>query len=153
MGVTTAATTQPRHATQADIGQIVHILRNFHAVGGFDFPFDAAWLSRTVQHYIKDSASVCFVIGAPVSGVLMASYGESLIAPFRFAQELLIWIEPAARGASWLELRNAYEDWARLNSCRKIKFSAQQTIKPQAMARLLRRGGYHPCETVFYKDI
>lgn len=142
-----------RHAVTDEAPRIVRLLRNFHAAGGFDFPFDAARLDRLVRHAIAAPDWACLVVGQPANGVLIASCGESVMAPIRFAEELLVWIEPTARGDAWGQLLAGLDEWARSQGCQKIKLSAQQHIRPAAMARLYRRAGYVPRETVFSKDL
>lgn len=142
-----------RHATADEAPRIVRLLRNFHAAGEFDFPFDAARLDRLVRHAIAAPDWACIAAGHPANGVLIAARQESLMAPIRFAEELLVWIEPTARGDAWGLLLAGLEAWAREQGCQKIKLSAQQHIRPAAMARLYRRAGYVPRETVFSKDL
>jgi GNAT superfamily N-acetyltransferase len=142
-----------RHATADEAPRIVRLLRNFHAAGEFGFSFDAARLNRLVRHAITSPDYACLVVGQPAVGVLIASCGESVMAPIRFAEELLVFIEPEARGDAWTQLLAGLEAWARAQGCQKIKLSAQQHIRPAAMARLYRRAGYVPRETVFSKDL
>jgi hypothetical protein len=142
-----------RHATPDDASRIVRLLRNFHAAGDFDFPFDAPRIDRFVRHAIAAPDHACLVVGNPAVGVLVAHCGESVMAPMRFAEELVVWVEPSSRGAAWGQLRSGLEAWAREQGCQKIKLSAQQHIRPAAMARLYRRDGYAPREIVFSKDL
>jgi GNAT superfamily N-acetyltransferase len=141
-----------RHAALTDVPRILFLLRRFHAAGDFDFTFDAPRMEQFAKASIAGANTGCFVVGDPVAGVLIAHQGESF-AGFRFAEELLVWVEPDARGSSWQDLLDAFETWARAGGCSRIKLSAQQSLRPAAMARLYRRSGYQPCETVFIKEI
>lgn len=142
-----------RHAVVGDVSRMLVLLRNFHTAGGFQFPFDAPRLDRFVRHAVDAADYAVLVLGDPIKGLLIARAADSLIAPLRFAEEQLVWIEPDARGNHWNALLTALEAWAREHRCDQVKLSSQQTIRSNAMARLYRRDGYEPVETVHAKAI
>jgi len=108
---------------------------------------------RLARLAIADDNMVCIVVGEPANGVLIGRAALSEMGPFRFAEELLIWIDPSERGTAWRDLLDTFEDWAREKDCQSIKVSVQQHWRGEALGRLWRRRGYLPVETVFSRPI
>ena len=133
--------------------RIIALLRDFHAAGSFGFAYDAARADRLARLAIGDADMACIVVGEPANGVLIGRAALSEMGPFRFAEELLIWIDPTARGSSWRDLLDAFEVWAQERGCQSVKVSVQQHWRGEALGRLWRRCGYTPVETVFSKQI
>jgi GNAT superfamily N-acetyltransferase len=142
-----------RHARTDERLRVIALLRDFHAAGNFGFPYDAARADRLARLAIADDNMACIVVGAPANGVLIGRAALSEMGPFRFAEELLIWIDPSARGTAWRDLLDAFEAWAREKGCQSIKVSVQQHWRGEALGRLWRRRGYLPVETVFSRPI
>lgn len=91
--------------------------------------------------------------GAPISGVIVATYSDSPMAPIRCAQEHLIWVEPSARGSAWGALLDAFEAWASAADCQTTKLFSQSHMRGDAVGRLFRRRGYLPLETAYSKTL
>lgn len=133
--------------------RVIALLRDFHAAGNFGFAYDGVRADRLARLAIADDNLACIVVGEPANGVLIGRAALSEMGPFRFAEELLIWVDPSARGTAWSDLLNAFEAWAREKDCQSIKVSVQQHWRGEALGRLWRRRGYLPVETVFSRSI
>jgi hypothetical protein len=142
-----------RHAVDTDAIRVASLIQRFHASGDFRFKFNVAKTHQFVLQCIAADDALCIVIDAPVSGLLIARQADSVFGDLCYAQEIVIWVEPDARGHAWRDLRTAYEAWAKQRGCQKISLSRQEHIRPKAMDRLFRAAGYAPGEVVYFKDI
>ncbi len=145
------ASSDVRIATDRDVPRILLLLRNFHAAGNFDFPFQAARMAAFIRNSMESADSATFVLGAPVCGVLVATKVDSPIAPYAVAMERLLWVEPSARGPAWSNLIDAFEAWARETQCQQTMLFSQIALRGVAVSRLFRRRGYEPLETAHLK--
>lgn len=151
---------QVRIATEEDAPRIIRMLRNFHAEAGFDLEPNIPYLHRNLVALFDGDESqevfTVFVIGKPAYGVLIAQIGMSLFFPVRFAEELVMWVEPEQRTMGvWNDLREAYESHMISRGVTKLKMTRQSSIKlrPGAMDRLFRRAGFEIGEVVYFKDV
>lgn len=103
-----------REATIQDRFALVMMGRRFAEEAPGPWKFDAAAAERTVKEYVADPtklALVATVDGAPV-GMLLAHMGVHPFTGSAFADELVLWVDPAHRGRLGIKLMTAYEDWA-----------------------------------------
>lgn len=123
----------------------VKLLLDFHAATGLPFPATAQWADRLYHTARSDPNWLC--VERP-GGVLLAVCGPSLLGPFKVAQEVAWWVDPAHRGNSVGMLRE-YEAWAISNGVKAIEVKSL-AIFPE-VERLYAREGYAPIETSWVK--
>lgn len=140
-------------AAESDAPRILMLLRNFHAAGDFDFPFQAARMDAFVRGAIASPDGAVFLTGDPAAGVLVATRVESPMTPHACAMERLIWVEPSARGCAWSALIDAFEEWGRSTRCQRAMLFSQELLRGAAVGRLFRRRGYQPLETAYSKSL
>jgi GNAT superfamily N-acetyltransferase len=132
---------------------VIGLLRAFHAAGNFGFAYDGARADRLARLALAGGDMACLLVGDPANGLLVARAGLSEMGEFRFAEELLVWVEPGARGRAVADLVDAFEAWARGRGCHRVKLSTQHHWRGEALGRLWRRRGYLPAETVYAKSL
>lgn len=123
----------------------VRLLLDFHAATGLPFPATAQWADRLYQTARTDPNWLC--VERP-GGVLLAVMGPSLLGPFKVAQEVAWWVDPAHRGNSIGMLR-AYEQWAISKGVFAIEMKSLAVFPDTE--RLYERMGYAPLETSWVK--
>lgn len=143
-----------RAADPADLPALCRMLAAFDAAAGVavDRPgagFCADHAGRRVAALMAHRLGLVLVLdlGAGPVGLLLAQAGETLFRPALWADEIALWIDPAARGAWGPRLVAAYEAWARDLGARLVGLSA---LEPRA-ARLYARRGYRPADLKFAK--
>lgn len=123
---------------------LLTMLRAHHDESGFEWSFDPVLLSISLATAIASDNQVVLI--SP-NGMLWGAYQDSPLGAGRVAIEIVLW---ASRGES-APLIARFEEWARANGCSQSSISCLH--KPSVFARLYRRSGYRPAETVFAKRI
>lgn len=127
------------------------MLRDFHGAAGLPFSFSAPWAAGLFDtHRAPDRLALVLDIDGRASGVLLAVAGQSPLGPFRIAQELAWWIDPAHRGHGTAML-DAYEAWAAANRCAYVGVASLAAF-PRTDA-IYERRGYSRAETHFLKAL
>jgi RimJ/RimL family protein N-acetyltransferase len=119
----------------------VKLLLDFHAATQLPFPATAQWADKLYTQARTDPNWLC--VERP-GGVLIGMVGPSLLGPFKVAQEVAWWVDPAHRGGSVGMLR-AYEEWAISKGVFAIEVKSLAMF-PQVEA-LYARAGYSRLET------
>lgn len=119
----------------------VKLLLDFHAASGLPFPATVQWADKLYTQARTDSNWTA--IERP-GGILIGMVGPSLLGPFKVAQELVWWVDPAHRGGSLGMLRE-YEQWAISKGVIAIKLTSL-AVFPRTEA-LYARAGYSKLET------
>lgn len=86
----------------------VKLLLDFHKASELPFPATAQWADRLYQTARTDPNWTA--IERP-GGILLGVVGPSLLGPFRVAQEIAWWVDPAYRGGS-AGMLCTYQEWA-----------------------------------------
>ena len=119
----------------------VKLLLDFHRAAGLPFPATAQWADKLYNTARSNPDWLC--VERP-GGVLIGMIGPSLLGPFKVAQELAWWVDPAHRGNSLGMLRE-YEEWATLRGVSAIEVKSL-AVFPET-ERLYERAGYSRLET------
>lgn len=119
----------------------VQLLLDFHAASGLPFPATAQWADKLYTQARTDPNWTA--IERP-GGILIGMVGPSLLGPFRVAQELVWWVDPAHRGNS-ASMLNQYEAWAISKGVKAIKLTSLEMF-PRT-ERIYARMGYSKLET------
>ncbi len=139
-----------RHATASDKMACLRLLRESHEAAGFTFPFSAAHASALFDYHHASPQTCLMVIGDKPVGLLMAGWFEHPFGFGRFAKETVWWITPGARGRWANKMLDAYEAWAREQSCRAVGMA---TLATNDVSVLFLRRGYLPAETHYLKAL
>lgn len=121
------------------------LLLNFHAATGLPFPATAAWADQLYMTARTNPDWVC--IERP-GGILIGLVGPSLLGPFRVAQEVAWWVDPAHRGRSVGMLRE-YCAWATMRGAKAIE--VKSLAKFPEVEALYAREGFERLETSWVK--
>lgn len=119
----------------------VKLLLDFHRAAGLPFPATAQWADKLYNTARSNPDWLC--VERP-GGVLIGMIGPSLLGPFKVAQELAWWVDPAHRGNSLGMLRE-YEEWATIRGVSAIEVKSL-AVFPET-ERLYERVGYSRLET------
>ena len=119
----------------------VQLLLDFHAASGLPFPATAQWADKLYTQARTDPNWTA--IERP-GGILIGMVGPSLLGPFKVAQELVWWVDPAHRGGS-ADMVTEYEEWAISKGVIAIKLTSLAMF-PRT-ERLYERAGYSKLET------
>lgn len=123
----------------------VKLLLDFHAATELPFPATVQWADKLYQ--TARTNPDWKAIERP-GGILIGMVGPSLLGPFKVAQELAWWVDPAHRGESVGMLRE-YEDWAISKGVFAIEVKSLAKF-PRTEA-LYDRAGYSRMETSWVK--
>lgn len=123
----------------------VKLLLDFHAAAELPFPATAQWADRLYNTARTDPNWLC--VEKP-GGVLLAVCGPSLLGPFKAAQEVAWWVDPAYRGNS-VGMLIEYEKWAILQGVKAIE--VKSLAKFPEVETLYARLGYAPLESSWVK--
>jgi GNAT superfamily N-acetyltransferase len=137
-----------REATRADVPFILERGRAFfeYSPWATRTEYDEASTRATIEHLIAAPDGVIFISeGGVIGGLIFPLYFN---ADYRIAQELF-WFAPG-RG---VELRKAFEAWAKERGASAIQMSCLADEREPAMRRLYRIKGYEPIETGLIKEI
>lgn len=142
-----------RNGVLADANKATRLLLDFHKASKLPFPSSAAWAHSLFCDGVTSDNRLALVCAQPddgMVGVLLAIVEDSLLGPFRQAQELAWWVHPAHRGSGHVMLQH-YEAWARERGARIISGSSLVTM-PSA-EKLYERAGYERAETHWMKVV
>lgn len=142
-----------RRAETRDLGALIAMARRFDAAsqyGTWD-GFDGGAVGEMLEAMLTDDASALFVAEAG-AGEIVGAIGVSLLPSLKsralIRMERFWWVEPEARGLG-LALYRAADRWARAHGAEI--HSLVSPAADEAVARLYRRMGYVPVETVWVK--
>lgn len=141
-----------RFATDTDKLACIRLLRDSHEAAGFVFKFQAAYASALFDGHMSHAHACVLVFEheGQVQGVLMASWFEHPFAAGRYAKETVWYVAADARGRGAFKMLDAYEAWARDQSCVSVGMASLIT---NDVSRLYERRGYAPVETHFVKSL
>lgn len=139
-----------REATTSDCDLVVGLAREFltHTAYGQLFGPVAGSRLETFFHVLL-AIGVIFVgeQDGEVVGALALADVEHPVTGVRYAEELMWWVTPSARGTSVaLRLLGAGERWTRQNGLSVLKMVAPEGERSR-LSRLYQRRGYTPVET------
>lgn len=123
----------------------VKLLLDFHEATGLPFPATVAWADKLYQTARTNPDWTA--IERP-GGILIGMVGPSLLGPFKVAQELVWWVDPAHRGQSGAMLQE-YEEWAKVKGVFAIEVKSLAMF-PRTEA-LYARAGFSRLETSWVK--
>lgn len=139
-----------RLALSSDRLACVQLLKASHSAAGFTFPFQAAYAASLFDQHLASSQALALVLGDRPQGILLAAWFEHPFGAGRYAKETVWFIDPSARGRSALLMLDAYEAWAREQSCTAIGMAS---LASNDVSRIYERRGYRPAETHFLKSL
>ncbi|MFD1197369.1 GNAT family N-acetyltransferase [Brucella gallinifaecis] len=139
-----------RFALPSDRAACVQLLKSSHSAAGFTFPFQAAYAASLFDQHLASPQAVALVLGDRPQGILLAAWCEHPFGAGRYAKETVWFIDPSARGRSALLMLDAYERWAREQSCTAVGMAS---LASNDVSRLYERRGYKPAETHFLKSL
>lgn len=142
------ASSDVRHATDADRLAVIRLLKDSHAAAGFTFPFSAPHADLLFRQHLDHG--LVLVFGQPAQGVLMAMTFDHPFGAGKWAKETVWYIAPEARGRSALHMLDAYETWAREQGCSAIGMAS---LASNDVSKIYERRGYAPAETHFVKSL
>lgn len=119
----------------------LQLLLDFHFASGLPFPATVQWADKLYTQARTDPNWTA--IERP-GGILIGMVGPSLLGPFKVAQELVWWVDPAHRGNS-ADMVTEYEAWAISKGVKAIKLTSLE-IFPRT-ERIYARMGYSKLET------
>jgi len=90
------------------IPSALQLLLNFHRAANLPFQADIQWGDKLYALARTDPDWVC--IERP-GGILIGMVGQSLLGPFKVAQEVVWWVDPEYRGGS-VDMLREYVRWA-----------------------------------------
>lgn len=139
-----------RAATLRDRFAMIRMAKAFLAESGLPLPCDPAHMEATGRRFIEDADKLALVMerDGRVLGMLLAGVATSALAPVKIADELVWWVEPAARGHG-VRLLRAYEAWARDQGARIVGMHAPD----DEVAELYRRRGYGRTDTTWMREV
>ncbi|MEN5277305.1 GNAT family N-acetyltransferase [Brucella sp. TWI432] len=137
-----------RLALPSDRAACIRLLRSSHSAAGFTFPFQAAYAASLFDQHLASLQAVALVLGDEPQGILLAAWFEHPFGAGRYAKETVWFIDPSARGRSALLMLDAYEAWAREQSCTAIGMAS---LASNDVSRIYGRRGYQAAETHFLK--
>ena len=141
-----------RDATEADIPRLVEMGRHFFAA--------TAWKETAAYDGPSFAATLGMLIASDDGIVLIADFGMTAAICFplffnqgqRAAQEIVWWVEPDHRGKGQQLLR-AMECEAEAKGAMFMIMVNEESLRPDAVARVYRRHGYAPSEQQFVKRL
>lgn len=141
-----------RFATSDDKLPCIRLLRDSHEAAGFVFKFQAAYASALFDGHMSHEHACVLILEheGQVQGLLFASWFEHPFGAGRYAKETVWYVAPVARGRGAIKMLDAYEAWAREQSCTAIGMASLAT---NDVSRLYERRGYAPVETHFVKSL
>lgn len=145
-----------RPATPEDVPACARMLADFEAAAGVavDGPGegpDPVTFAATVRRLAAHRLGLALVLdlGAGPVGMLLAHAGPSPFRAALWADEVVFWIDPPARGLWAGRFLGAYEAWAAALGARVTGLSALDA----RTGRLFERRGYRPAERKFLRVI
>lgn len=144
-----------RPATAADFGSVDRMVRAFDAAAGLDL--DAPGAGYSARHFrgvfdrlVADRRGLALLLETERGGgVLLAVASASPFRPALWADEILFWIDPPARGRWAGALLDHYEAWARDLGASVIGLSALDA----RAGKMFGRRGYAPAETKYMRRL
>jgi hypothetical protein len=134
-----------RPATLLDAHVAARYLLDFHRAAALPFPTSPAWAHSLFCEHVTDPSKLALMDNG---GVLLGVVGNSMLGPFRQAQEIAWWISPEHRG-SGMRMLLRYEEWAISMGARMIGV-ASLSVMPD-VERLYERRGFSRLETQWVK--
>lgn len=129
------------------------VLKFINATPYSHYDIDPTKIDELIENVValgKDRAILlCAIEDDQVVGMLAATATEFLFNRNLLANEMAWWVEPGHRRHG-LELKKAFEYWAKLIGARYIGMSSLNTEK---VNRYLVRDGYRLTENTFVKEI
>lgn len=149
-----------RRATEADIEAVVDLGAEMHAAGRFaDFEYCRPKCRGLVNATItRPDLGFCVVAEKPnysgPVGFMLACMDEFYFGTEKIAQELALYVVPAARGSSAaVRMMRAFDDWARESGARVAQGGISVGINNDAAAKFYGRFGFEPCGTAMRKEV
>lgn len=143
-------------ATKADRDAILGMLKIFHSVVRYEWPFDPARIGRSVDLLIDHTDAIILVStnseGKRV-GILGATNEESLLAPLKISFERFFWVNIGERGSVHQELLTAWNTWAKAEECTDLVLTSLVDQREKAIGRLYRMYGFDLVELMYRKTI
>lgn len=136
-----------RLATIEDSNAAVKLLMNFYKASSLPFKTSAAWALALFKMFVNDEDKIAIIKDG---GILLGGISESLLGPFKQAQEIIWWVDPEYRGNS-LSMIEIYEKWATDNGALFIELKSLHKFKE--VEKIYTRLGYEPMETSWVKTI
>lgn len=136
-----------RLATLEDSHKAVKLLLSFKKNSELPFSTNAAWALALFQNCVNDKNKIAIIKDG---GILLGAISNSLLGPFKQAQEIVWWVEPDKRGSS-INMVRMYEKWACENGCKFIELKSLEKFKE--VEKLYSKIGYSPIETSWVKVV
>lgn len=142
-----------READIDDAPAILRMCRDFLHASGTAIPWNAAYAQQALAAALVDPMTAVILLdtGDGPRGVLVASAAMHPFGPVLVGQELVWWIDPAARRAEAARaMLDGFEAWAGDLGCSMICLSH---LADDRVAALYRRRGFRALETHMVKAL
>lgn len=139
-----------RQSEYADKARVIELLRESHEAAGFPFAFCDESAAALFEYHHKLTNAVIFVheIAAVPVGILMAVIAPHPFGAGLWARETVWFVSAEARGRGALRMLDAYEHWAKANSCSAVSMA---TLATNDVSPIYLKRGYGAAETHFVK--
>jgi len=140
-----------RRATEADIGALVALAREFHAASQYSewSHFSGSAVTEMLQGLLSNDDALVLVLEG-LTGAIGGVVSHSPVSGDLMAVEMFWWVQPAARG-NGLRLLLRLEEWARERGAVHLAMVAPD--KAENVHRLYERRGYAPVERQFVRAL
>lgn len=141
-----------RPATAADFPAVERMARDFDAAVGLDLggPWSSAQFRGLFDRLVGDRRGLALVLDRPEgAGVLLAGAAPAPFRPALWADEIMFWIDPPARGRWAGAMLDQYETWARDLGATLAGLSSLD----ERAGRLFARRGYVPAERKYLRRL
>lgn len=140
-----------------DIPYLMDLAKTLYETSGWDLiPVDYQKGRQMFEKFIIEGQKDALVLishdnGKPL-GVLAAYAFTPLFSNSRVAVECLWYLEPEHRGRRGVEMKQAYEYWAKLVGCEFVQYGVLST-SPEGLGKLYERDGMRMSEKVYIKKL
>ena len=148
-----------RHATEADIAELVRLGFDMHSESNFrDMTYDPELARDHAQKFV-DSDNRCFLLAVDSQrtiGFISGQIGRAMFGPEPIASEDLFYVTPADRGAKngvTVSLLRAFCEWAADMGAVRISLANVAGANDKAFRRLLGTYGFKPAGSVMYLEV
>lgn len=140
-----------REATEADIGELVSMARQFHASSQYGrwCHFSGSAVTEMLEGLIASPEAAVFVTD-DLSGAIGGSVAPSHVSGDLTAGEYFWWVNPDARGSGG-RLLIKFENWARAQGAVHLAMIAPEDATD--VHELYARRGYMPVERQFVRAL
>lgn len=146
-----------RLASLDDIPYLLDLAKTQYETSGWDMiPVDYTKARQMFEKFVIEGQKEAMVLISHDKGKavgVMAAYAFTpLFSNSKVAVEVLWYLEPEYRGRRGVDMKQAFEYWAKLIGAEFVQYGVLST-SPDGLEKLYQRDGMHKSETVYIKKL